>query len=251
MLQNTTCMRAHACGTFAALAEPCDEMHSLHFITGRADLDAGVQSVRSECAWMRASANALCTPLTEAQAAKGCFSARTPNTQVLGHVQVSLAEWNQDERFGAFGGPHAMVMGGYGQLAVAIADLLPDVRYNAPVSSITYSAEGATVATSSGLQLDVDAVIVSVPVGVLQQGSISFSPPLPPWKMDAYSRIGMGKLNKVLTLHELHASGRADAQHLLQEQCPCHTRASLARDAWHLQWERSPRRAAELGRGSR
>lgn len=90
-----------------------------------------------------------------------------------------------------------MVMGGYGQLADAMAGKLNDIRYNEPVTEVTYTAEGATVSTKSGLKLNADAVIVSVPIGVLQKGSIAFSPPLPEWKTEAVSRIGMGKLNKV------------------------------------------------------
>jgi monoamine oxidase len=112
-------------------------------------------------------------------------------------MQVSLSEWNQDERFGAFGGPHAMVMGGYGQLADAMAAGLSDIRYNEPVTEIVYSDEGVSVTTQSGMKLSADAVVVSVPIGVLQKGSISFSPPLPEWKTEAFTRIGMGKLNKV------------------------------------------------------
>lgn len=112
-------------------------------------------------------------------------------------VQVSLSEWNQDERFGAFGGPHAQVMGGYGQLADAMAAGLHDIRYNEPVTEISYTADGATAVTQSGLSVSADAVVVSAPIGVLQKGKISFSPALPEWKTEAFTRIGMGKLNKV------------------------------------------------------
>jgi monoamine oxidase len=112
-------------------------------------------------------------------------------------VQVSLSEWNQDERFGAFGGPHAMVLGGYGQLADAMAAGVNDIRYNEPVTEISYTDDGVSVSTQSGMKLSADAVIVSVPIGVLQKGHISFSPPLPEWKTEAFTRIGMGKLNKV------------------------------------------------------
>lgn len=42
-----------------------------------------------------------------------------------------------------------------------------------------------------------DAVVISVPVGVLKAGGIAFEPPLPDWKQQAMSVIGMGKLDKV------------------------------------------------------
>jgi monoamine oxidase len=42
-----------------------------------------------------------------------------------------------------------------------------------------------------------DAVLVTVPLGVLKKGSISFEPPLPQRKLDAIQRMGFGVLNKV------------------------------------------------------
>ena len=45
-----------------------------------------------------------------------------------------------------------------------------------------------------------DAVLVTVPVGVLKKGTIAFEPPLPPYKQDAIRRMGFGLLNKVLAL---------------------------------------------------
>ena len=90
-----------------------------------------------------------------------------------------------------------MVMGGYGQLADAMAAELKDIRYNEPVTEITYAAERGTVTTQSGMILSADAVVVSVPIGVLQKAKITFNPLLPEWKSEAYTRIGMGKLNKV------------------------------------------------------
>lgn len=137
-------------------------------------------------------------------------------------VQVSLREWNQDERFGAFGGSHAMVAGGYGQITDAYAAALSTVHVSCPVKHVRYNnstsgpAAGAdsgagapeggsesvagaavTVTTREGETFDGDAVIISVPVGVLKAGSIVFEPELPAWKQKAMSVIGMGKLDKV------------------------------------------------------
>ena len=41
-----------------------------------------------------------------------------------------------------------------------------------------------------------DAVLVTVPLGVLKHGSIEFSPPLPQRKLEAIKRLGFGLLNK-------------------------------------------------------
>ena len=92
-----------------------------------------------------------------------------------------------------------MVIGGYGQVTDAFAARLTDLRLGCPVSKICYASDGSqsVVHTRSGLELAADAVIVSVPIGVLQSGIIQFEPPLPAWKAEALRHIGMGKLNKV------------------------------------------------------
>ena len=50
-------------------------------------------------------------------------------------VQISGLHWNQDEDMGGFGGPHCMVVGGYGQAFRAVAQLL-DVRLDTPVTQV-------------------------------------------------------------------------------------------------------------------
>lgn len=42
-----------------------------------------------------------------------------------------------------------------------------------------------------------DAVVLSVPLGVLKANVISFHPPLPEWKTQAIHNLGFGLLNKV------------------------------------------------------
>lgn len=73
-------------------------------------------------------------------------------------VQVSLREWNQDERFGAFGGSHAMVSGGYGQITDAYAAALKDVRTGCPVQLVRYgqggNIEGGACHALAGLMLN-------------------------------------------------------------------------------------------------
>ena len=50
--------------------------------------------------------------------------------------------------------------------------------------------------------LEADAVLVSVPLGVLKAKSISFNPPLPAWKRQAIERLGFGPIEKVVLLFE-------------------------------------------------
>ena len=47
-----------------------------------------------------------------------------------------------------------------------------------------------------------DAVVVSVPLGVLKAQTISFHPPLPEWKSQSVNNLGFGLLNKVILCFE-------------------------------------------------
>ena len=129
---------------------------------------------------------------------------------------VSLIHWNQDEKFGGFGGPHAMLPGGYGAAMEAMASGC-DVTRGCAVSEVAYGEEGAVVVATrgegegeregegegkgkgeGGQRIEADAVLVTAPLGCLKSKSIAFAPPLPPWKQDAIDRLGYGNLNKVV-----------------------------------------------------
>jgi len=78
------------------------------------------------------------------------FGGRTDGFRHAGAFrQVSLAHWNQDDEYGGFGGPHAMVRGGYSALLEPLAARL-DVRLGAPVASIADTDEGVRVTTAAG-----------------------------------------------------------------------------------------------------
>ncbi|EIE23206.1 amine oxidase, partial [Coccomyxa subellipsoidea C-169] len=111
--------------------------------------------------------------------------------------QVSLVHWNQDEEYGGFGGQHCMVIGGYDPILKALAERL-DVRLSSPVSSVSDTSDGVTVTTASaGEVFKGAAVIVTVPLGCLKAGDVTFDPSLPPWKAEAVTKLGFGDLNKV------------------------------------------------------
>jgi CRP-like cAMP-binding protein len=46
--------------------------------------------------------------------------------------------------------------------------------------------------------VEADAAIVTLPLGVLKAGAVTFDPPLPPAKIDAIQRVGMGSLTKII-----------------------------------------------------
>lgn len=65
------------------------------------------------------------------------------------------------------------------------------------VTKIRYSDKNVQIEAQNGQSLSFDAVIVTVPLGVLKQETITFEPSLPRSKLDAITRIGMGTLDKL------------------------------------------------------
>ena len=122
--------------------------------------------------------------------------------------EISLRDWNQDEKYGGFGGPHCMVKGGYSQIIEMLSCNL-DIRYNSPVKSLSLeeSMDGSCAdskirvdfgGVSEGQCTHADAAVMAIPLGCLQAEDIDFHPPLPQWKTEAIARMGMGKLEKVM-----------------------------------------------------
>ena len=59
-----------------------------------------------------------------------------------------------------------------------------------------------------------DVALVTVPLGVLKSGKLSFHPPLPEWKKQAVRKLGFGLLNKVCATWLV-----ASTPHALRWQC--------------------------------
>jgi monoamine oxidase len=85
---------------------------------------------------------------------------------------------------------------GYAQYAVALAQGL-DVRLGSEVRSVRTTDTGVVVGLSDGTVVTAADVVVTVPLGVLQAGTIAFEPPLDPEVLDAMGRLGMGVYDKV------------------------------------------------------
>ena len=105
---------------------------------------------------------------------------------------LSLFNWDQDE---GFSGPSVLLPGGYGQIATGLAQGL-DVRVKTQVKRVEYSDREVRVATDQDL-FTAGKVIVTLPLGVLKSGAVTFAPALPDEKMKAIRRLGMGVLDKV------------------------------------------------------
>lgn len=86
---------------------------------------------------------------------------------------------------------------GYDRLATRLAEGL-DVRTAHVVDRVRWSASGAQVTGSSGFALTADAVVVTVPVGVLQSSDFTIEPPLPEPHRAALGRLRMNAFEKVV-----------------------------------------------------
>lgn len=71
-----------------------------------------------------------------------------------------------------------------------------EIKLSQIVSSVNYDKNGVQIVTDSE-KFDFDAVIITVPLGVLKSGNITFSPALPKEKQQAINKLGMGTLDKV------------------------------------------------------
>ena len=74
--------------------------------------------------------------------------------------------------------------------------LLPEIAdhilYNQPVASIDYSASPVRLQTANGEPFQADKVLITVPIKLLQERSIAFTPALPAAKTTAINSIFMG-----------------------------------------------------------
>lgn len=71
------------------------------------------------------------------------------------------------------------------------------IKLSAIVTRISHNQTGVNISTVTEASQKFDAVIVTVPLGVLKRKTINFDPELPQSKLDAIARMGMGTLDKL------------------------------------------------------
>ncbi|KAF5662386.1 lysine-specific histone demethylase 1 [Fusarium heterosporum] len=120
---------------------------------------------------------------------------------------LSLPLWDIDAG-NEWEGSHTMVVGGYQSVARGLVHCPTslDLKTKFPVKSISYhTGDGmasAAIECEDGSVVDADAVVCTIPLGVLKQNNIFFNPPLPSWKTDVVERLGFGILNKVVLVYD-------------------------------------------------
>lgn len=105
---------------------------------------------------------------------------------------MSLWYWDQDKEFG---GDDLIFPNGYSELTTHLAEGL-DIRLKQSVTNIDYANNSVTITTTAGTNYSSSYAVVTVPLGVLKQGNISFAPPLPKKKQKAIQKLGMGNFHK-------------------------------------------------------
>ncbi len=105
---------------------------------------------------------------------------------------LSLYAWDQD---GWLEGDEVLFPGGYDQIVTQLAHGL-DIRTGHVAQRVTSDRNGVTVTTNHG-EAHGSHVILTLPLGVLQQRAIEIIPELPKHTQEALDRLKMGVLNKV------------------------------------------------------
>ncbi|MDW3652414.1 MAG: NAD(P)/FAD-dependent oxidoreductase [Bacteroidia bacterium] len=78
-----------------------------------------------------------------------------------------------------------------------IAKIQDSIQLNTVVKKIEYRQDKMLVEDGMGNAYSADKVILTVPISVLKEGDISFLPPLPAYKIEAFEKIGMGAGMKI------------------------------------------------------
>lgn len=110
-----------------------------------------------------------------------------------GAENLSLLWW--DEGYEVYGYGDSIFVEGMQPLADKLAEGL-DVRLGHAVSRIEYTPAGVRIVTSRG-DIEADVAVVTLPLGVLKAGAVTFDPPLPERKRQAIERLGMGTITKI------------------------------------------------------
>jgi monoamine oxidase len=111
---------------------------------------------------------------------------------------LSLSQWEEDEEYG--GDDYQFVEG-----TSILVDFLAqeckrsgvEIRTDAVVSSIGWSSDGVIV-EASGQTYQAAQAVVTLPLGVLKNGTVEFRGNFPDSKRRAIERLGVGTLNKVV-----------------------------------------------------
>lgn len=140
------------------------------------------------------------------QASKGWQSADPAARRMIRHAVNGTVEqeyggdwsevsaWHYDDSK-EFGGDDELFPAGFDQITAWLARGL-DIRLGHTVRSLAPAARGVRITFADGAVLEADRVIVTLPLGVLRSGDVTFDAPLAPARQRAIKTLRMGVLNK-------------------------------------------------------
>lgn len=99
-----------------------------------------------------------------------------------------------------YSGRQVIFPAGYGSILSSLEGPY-QTRLDTKVTKIVHGADGVTLHTTQGRQ-SFDAVLVTLPLGVLKRGSVTFQPALSTRKQRAIRRLGVGTLDKLYLLFD-------------------------------------------------
>lgn len=106
---------------------------------------------------------------------------------------LSLAAYGEE---GDLPGDDKLVASGLEPLVARLAQGI-DVRFHARVRRIEHDGQGVRVETDDR-RFHARRALVTLPLGVLKQGDVTFDPPLPEKKLGAMTRLGVGLMDKIV-----------------------------------------------------
>jgi monoamine oxidase len=121
------------------------------------------------------------------------------NTEVGTDIK-NISTWEYEEEEEMKGGDK-IVLGGYDAVINHLAKDL-NIRLATIVTKVEDTGNSVKVYTKNNEVYEADQVIVTVPLGVLQKGSIVFTPELPEYKKIAINSLKMGNLHKTFLTFE-------------------------------------------------
>jgi monoamine oxidase len=104
--------------------------------------------------------------------------------------KLSSKFFDDDEEFN---GEDVIITNGYDKVTDFLAQGL-DIRLNSRVTAINYSNTKVNI-TTNGNSIEADYVVVTVPIGVLKNNVITFTPALPTSKINAITNTNIGNVN--------------------------------------------------------
>lgn len=105
---------------------------------------------------------------------------------------LSLSAWNEDKELP---GEHVLLDKGFGELINMLGRGV-DIRLNTVIERVVHGKNPVSILTNTG-KFSADAVICTLPLGVLKAGAVKFDPPLPLNHQTAIGRLNLGALDKV------------------------------------------------------